>query len=76
MITLPPIFFYVLGTLFVVFGVLRVIVLARRRADREVQEDTPQHVKQRRQHLLFGVVWIGVGLFFIASAAGLVGPRH
>ena len=76
MITLPPIFFYVLGTLFVVFGVLRVIVLARRRDDRELQDDTAQRAKQRRQHLIFGVVWVGVGLFFIASAAGLVGPRH
>lgn len=76
MITLPPIFFYVLGTLFFVFGILRIIFLGRRRADRELQDDTPQRAKQRRQHLIFGVVWIGVGLFFIASAAGLTGPRH
>lgn len=76
MITLPPIFFYVLGTLFLVFGVLRIIVLARRRDDRELLEDKPAGAKQRRQHLIFGVVWIGVGLFLIASAAGLVGPRN
>ena len=39
--SLPPLFFYVIGTLLVVIGILRVAVLGRRRAARELAEDTP-----------------------------------
>ena len=37
--TLPPIFFYVIGTMLMVFGALRAVVLGRRRADREVTDE-------------------------------------
>jgi hypothetical protein len=73
--TLPPIFFYVIGALLVVFGTLRVAVLSRRRADREISDDTPEQAKTRRRHLTFGIVWLATGLFLIASTAGILG-RH
>ena len=76
MITLPPIFFYAIGTLLVVFGALRSVILGRRRADRELTEDTPERAKARRRHLVMGLIWIGMGVFLIASTAGILGSRH
>jgi hypothetical protein len=75
-ITLPPIFFYAIGTLLVVFGALRSVILGRRRADRELTEDTPERAKARRRHLVMGLIWIGMGVFLIASTAGILGSRH
>lgn len=73
--SLPPIFFYAIGTLLVVFGVLRAFVLGRRRADREITDDTPERAKTRRRHLVMGVIWVVMGGFLIASTAGILG-RH
>jgi hypothetical protein len=74
-VTLPPIFFYVIGSLLVVFGVLRTVVLGRRNADREVTEDTPERAKARRRHKIMGVIWVVMGGFLIASTAGILGRR-
>ena len=76
MITLPPIFFYAIGTLLLVFGVLRAFMLGRRRADRELTEDTPERAKARKRHLAMGIVWAVMGAFLIASTAGILGLRH
>jgi hypothetical protein len=74
-ISLPPIFFYAIGTLLVVFGALRLIVLGRRRADRELTEETPERAKARKRHLAMGIVWLLMGAFLIASTAGILGRR-
>jgi len=71
-IDLPPIVFYVLGSMFLVFGVLRALLLGRRRAERELTEDTPERAKARRRHLLFGALWILVGFFLIFETSGLL----
>jgi hypothetical protein len=71
-IVIPPIVFYVLGALFLVFGTLRAAILGRRRADREVVDDTPERARARRRHLMFGVFWVLTGLFLIASTAGVL----
>ena len=73
--SLPPIFFYVIGTLLVVFGAMRAVVLGRRRPDRELTEDTPERAKARRRHKIMGVVWVLMGAFLIASTAGILGRR-
>ena len=84
-IALPPIFFYEVGTLLVVFGVLRAVVLGRRRGGAggdgdgesgELVEDTPARAKTRRRHLAFGIVWVVMGLFLIVSTAGVLKMRH
>jgi hypothetical protein len=75
-ITLPPVFFYAIGTLLVVFGGLRVAILGRRRAGRELTEDTPDRAKVRRRHRIWGVIWVAMGAFLIASTAGILGLRH
>jgi hypothetical protein len=74
-VVIPPIFFYAVGTLLVVFGVLRAIVLGRRRAGREVADDTPERSRLRRRHLTFGIVWVLMGLFLIVSTAGVIRMR-
>ena len=68
-IVLPPIFFYAIGTLLIVFGTLRAVVLGRRRADREIVDDTPELARTRRRHLGWGVAWVLTGLFLVVSTA-------
>jgi hypothetical protein len=75
-VSLPPIFFYAVGTLLVVFGGLRVAVLGRRRGDREITEDTPERAKARRRHAIWGVIWMAMGVFLIVSTAGVLGARR
>jgi hypothetical protein len=74
-ITLPPIFFYAIGTLLVVFGALRIAFLGRRRADRELTDDTPDRTKARKRHTVWGIIWVAMGAFLIASTAGILGLR-
>jgi heme/copper-type cytochrome/quinol oxidase subunit 2 len=74
-VSLPPLFFYAIGTILVVVGALRFFLLGRRRADRELTEDTPQRAKVRRYHAIWGVVFMLVGAFLIASTAGILGRR-
>ena len=73
--TLPPLFFYAMGTMLIVFGTARAIVLGRRRADREMTEDTPDRAKARRRHLIMGVIFVVMGAFLIASTAGILGGK-
>ena len=75
-IVIPPIFFYVMGAILVVAGVVRSATLGRRNPDRELVDDTPERAKARRRHLTFGVVWVVMGLFLIVSTAGLLRMRH
>ncbi|HXT99371.1 MAG TPA: hypothetical protein VN903_00165 [Polyangia bacterium] len=70
-VTVPPILFYAVGTLLVVFGALRTIMLGRRRPERELTEDTPERAKARRRHMAMGIVWVLMGLFLIISTTGL-----
>ena len=71
-VVIPPIVFYLLGALFLIFGTLRILVLGRRRADREVVDDTPERAKARRRHVMFGIFWVLTGVFLIASTAGVL----
>ncbi len=75
MVQLPPLFFYAVGTLLVVFGALRTVVLGRRRPERELTEDTPERAKARRRHMIMGIVWLLMGLFLIVSTTGITSRR-
>ncbi|HXJ21235.1 MAG TPA: hypothetical protein VMT03_13465 [Polyangia bacterium] len=75
-VVIPPLFFYVVGALLVIFGALRAATLGRRRPSRELTEDTPQAAKARKRHFTFGLVWVAMGLFLIASTAGVLSFRH
>jgi uncharacterized membrane protein len=75
-VVIPPLFFYVVGALLVIFGALRAATMGRRRESRELSEDTPQAAKARKRHLTFGLVWVAMGLFLIVSTAGVLSFRH
>jgi len=75
-VVIPPLFFYVVGALLVVFGALRAATLGRRKDARELSEDTPQAAKARKRHVTFGIVWIVMGLFLIFSTADVLRMRH
>jgi hypothetical protein len=75
-VVLPPLFFYIVGFLLTVGGAVRVATLGRRVESREISEDTPERAKARRRHRTFGFVWIALGLFLIASTAGVLRMRH
>ena len=74
-LVIPPVFFYAVGTLLVVFGTLRSIILGGRRNDREIQDDTPDGAKTRKRHRVWGIIWVLMGLFLIAATAGVLGSR-
>jgi hypothetical protein len=74
-ITIPPVLFYALGALLVVFGTLRALTLGRLRPGRELDVDTPARAQERKRHLTFGIVWVAMGLFLIVSTLGVIKMR-
>ena len=72
---LPPVFFYAIGTILVVFGALRAIFLGLRRPSRELSEDTPARAKLRRNHLLFGILHCLAGIVLILLTSGVIRSR-
>ncbi len=78
-VAIPPIFFYVIGAMLVVFGALRALTLGRRRPERELADadgnESPARASERRRHLRFGIIWVLMGLFLIVSTAGVLKMR-
>jgi len=74
-VVIPPLIFYILGAALVVAGVVRALSLGRRNPARELDDDDPRRVTARRRHLTFGVIWVLMGLFLIASTAGVLRSR-
>jgi hypothetical protein len=75
-LVLPPLFFYIFGAMLTIAGVVRIVTLGRHDAARELMDDTPERARARRRHRTFGFVWIALGLFLIASTAGVLSLRH
>jgi len=74
-LVIPPLLFYILGAALVVAGAIRASTLGRRHASRELDDDDPKKATARRRHLAFGVVWILMGVFLLASTAGVLRSR-
>lgn len=74
-VVIPPLIFYVLGAALVIGGAVRALTLGRRNPSREIADDDPTKQRARRRHLLFGLVWIGMGLFLIGSTAAALSTR-
>jgi hypothetical protein len=72
---LPPVFFYAIGAFLAVFGAARALVLGRRRAGREIAEETPERAKLRRNHLIFGTVHFVFGILLILLTSGVIRSR-
>jgi hypothetical protein len=75
-VVIPPLFFYIVGLLLTIGGAVRAATLGRRVEAREISEDTPERARARRRHRTFGLVWVALGLFLIASTAGVLRMRH
>ena len=79
-LVIPPLFFYAVGAMLVIFGGARSLWLGVRRAEREIQGEPGQAeaanaAKARRRHFIFGIVWVLLGLFLILSTAGVLRGR-
>lgn len=79
-LVIPPLFFYVVGAILVIFGAWRTAWLGRRHPGREVETDLSETAvaaaaKARRRHFIFGLVWVALGLFLILSTAGVLRSR-
>ena len=80
-LVIPPLFFYAIGAVLVIAGVARSLTLGRRRPERDIQNDDPDSAvaakaaQVRRRHVIFGVVWVLLGLFLILSTAGVLKAR-
>jgi hypothetical protein len=79
-IIIPPLFFYVVGAMLVIFGAWRTARMGVRRPNREIETDITEAAaaaaaKARRRHLIFGIVWVALGLFLILSTAGVLRSR-
>jgi hypothetical protein len=74
-VELPPVLFYGLGLLLIVFGTLRAHHFGwqRRQQDGatevegEREESLPRPSATARRHLMFGVLWVLMGLFLVVS---------
>jgi len=71
-IVIPPILFYAIGTMFIVIGVFRSLMLGRRRPGREITDDTPADAKARRYHLRMGIVYVLAGALLILMTTGVL----
>ena len=74
-VVIPPLLFYAVGLVLVLGGIARALLLGRRDASREIADDDPARTRTRRRHLTFGLVWVAMGLFLIASTAGVLRSR-
>jgi len=80
-LVIPPLFFYVVGAVLALSGVARALTLGRRRPERDIQGHEPDSAaahkaaQARRRHLIFGIVWVLLGLFLILSTAGVLRAR-
>jgi hypothetical protein len=74
-VVIPPLVFYALGIVLILGGAARAFMLGRRDASREISDDDPARLRTRRRHLAFGLVWMAMGLFLVASTAGVLRSR-
>jgi hypothetical protein len=75
-LVIPPLFFYLVGAALTIGGAVRAATLGRRDPAREINDDTPERARARRRHRTFGLVWVALGIFLIASTAGVLRFRH
>jgi hypothetical protein len=74
-VVIPPLVFYAVGIVLILGGLTRVVMLGRRNPSREVADDDPAKARARRRHLAFGLVWVAMGIFLLASTAGVLRSR-
>lgn len=75
-VSIPPVIFYALGAILIVFGALRAYMFgwkARRvpaladDLDVDQARAAERRVKEQRRHLMMGVVWVIMGIVLVVS---------
>jgi hypothetical protein len=74
-VVIPPLIFYLVGAALIVGGTVRALALGRRNPSGEIADDDPMRARARRRHLTFGLIWVAMGLFLVASTAGILRSR-
>lgn len=74
-VVIPPLVFYAVGIVLILGGATRAVMMGRRNPSREVADDDPAKARARRRHLAFGLVWVAMGIFLVASTAGVLRQR-
>jgi uncharacterized membrane protein len=75
-VSIPPVVFYALGAMLIVFGALRAYMFGwKARRVRALADDLDadqaraeeRRAKDQRRHLMMGVIWVLMGIVLIAS---------
>jgi hypothetical protein len=80
-VNLPPVLFYAIGAMLMVFGALRIKYLGAPRARRRpvddetwgessvgaTSEEQLERRPEQRRHIRWGIIWILLGLFLVIS---------
>jgi hypothetical protein len=70
---LPPLLFYGVGIILIVFGALRAYQLGWQRRDKMLPAEEPEEGAAppknptARRHLTFGILWVAMGIFLVIS---------
>jgi hypothetical protein len=72
---IPPIFFCAIGAVMVAFGATRAMVLGRKPVGEGTPEEIAARTKARRNHLVFGIVHVAMGIFLILLTTGVIPSR-
>ena len=70
-VQLPPTLFYGLGIILIIFGAMRAYTLGWQRREEPVASDDPDALPRRptqaRRHMMFGLLWLIMGLYLVVS---------
>ncbi len=64
---IPAGFFYALGTMLIVFGVVRAYHFGWRLQERNIDEGLMPRTAGQKRHLLWGGIYVLMGIFLIVS---------
>ena len=64
---LPNGFFYIFGAMLIVFGSVRAYALGWKIQHKNIDEGPLPRSAGQKRHLLWGVMYVGLGLFLIIS---------
>jgi hypothetical protein len=80
-IQIPPVFFYFIGCLLIVFGALRAYQLGWKRRGQSLSDEiraeeaasggeppaSRMGARPEKRHMTFGVLWVAMGIFLVIS---------
>ncbi len=64
---IPPILFYALGVMLVGFGGLRAYFFGWRKREKNIDEGLMPRSRDQKRHIMWGIIWVIMGLFLLVS---------